>query len=376
MTVNMILGAGFSVNAGLPTVSDISQKFLQNPLEDFTLYFGSGEWKWTEWANEAEMNNGRIQPLGLEIGYLISFFVAKYMETAEDGVLNYEKFYQYVFDLRYNQTELFEEMLGTAQRLFLEKYKFQEVDFDQISDYEIFSCLYHLIEDLLWVRISYDDIEERYREYINFFKSTEELNIFTLNHDILLERIFEHEGLAYRDGFSTDNKVLLGYTKNRLFVFDNTFSGPINLIKLHGSIDTYQYAYTRDANRHKGYDYFKTLDFHDKQMASDVNEDGLVIQNTTPQIIPRFITGENKFEVMRTDTMYVELYKRFENVLPKGEKLIIIGYSYADKHINEVISRSLKENMLVININPSVEFPFRHDKVKNINPLTENLNLY
>ncbi|SFA38301.1 SIR2-like domain-containing protein [Pedobacter suwonensis] len=369
MATSMILGAGFSYNAGLPLVSGISEKFLRDPLEDQILFFGSGEWKWVDWANHADMQNGRIQHLGLEIGYFISYLIKEFQKSSGEEVINYEKFYQFVIDKRYTETEKFEQYLKDAELAFKKKYPISKAEFSELPDYEIFSCIYHLIEDLLWVRLSYDEISKRYSTYINFFKAKHhQLNIFTLNHDLLLERIFDHEKISYCDGFSTNGKILLGSRNQKLPVFSNSFYGPINVLKLHGSIDLYKYNYIRETNRYKGYDYFKTLDYRDKHYATDVDDSGKVVQNFTPQIVPQFITGASKMDIINSNNMYRELYERFSQELIKSEKLIIIGYSYQDDHINSVIEKSLKNFSQVININPGAKFPFEHQNIHNLLP--------
>lgn len=376
MKVSFLLGAGFSYNAGLPLVKDISDKFLRQPLYDHTLWFSSGESKWTDWANEAEQHNGKIHWRGLEIAFFLEFVIKHYLNVNGLAELNYEKFYFYLLSLKTEDRETYEDLLQSAEQQYAEVFKKDDADFLSIPDYEIFSCFYHLIEDLLWVRSDREELYAAYKPYSDFFMAEDvEINIFTLNHDLLLEMLLEHYDIDYSDGFSTDGSTLVDDNGSKLKVFNGDFQKRLNLLKLHGSIDFYQYRYVRKENGHKGADYFKTLDFHTKHTANDIDESGKVIQNFTPQIIPQFITGENKLEIIQNDKMYKLLYSYFEGYLKACDKLIIVGYSFGDAHINTVLESSLLNIKEILHIDPYAVFPFKHNGYKKINPLTDQIQL-
>ena len=376
MNICFLLGAGFSYNAGLPLVRDVSNKFLKRPLHEQTLFFGSGEWKWVDWANDAELHNGRIHPLGLEISMFIELMVDKYLADSGKEILNYEEFYHFLFTVRYETPERFDEFLTEAQIRYEETFQVADTVFTDIPDYEIFSCFYHLVDDLLWVRMNREELYSRYQVYTDFLAREDiQANIYTLNHDLLVETLLEHWGIDYDDGFSAENKRLVNDEGNGLPVFNGEFDQRIKLLKLHGSIDLYQYRYIRDDNRHKGYDYFKTLDFNAKHKANDLGENGQVIQNFTPQIIPRFITGQNKLEIIQEDKMYNQLYSLFEENLKHADRLVIVGYSFADEHINTVLKSALENISEVIHIDPYAVFPYEHKNYRRINPITENVVL-
>ena len=76
-------------------------------------------------------------------------------------------------------------------------------------------------------------------------------------------------GLSYNDGFTTNQKILKSEDDKPLNLFTNNFGDVVNIIKPHGSIDTYRYVIARE----KGsiveptgeYLYFKTNDYDEKQ---------------------------------------------------------------------------------------------------------------
>ncbi len=90
-------------------------------------------------------------------------------------------------------------------------------------------------------------------------------------------------------------------------------------------------------------------------------------------IVPKIVTGKNKKLNIERDKMFRVLYKNFVENISKLEKLIIVGYSFSDPHINEVIENFKFEIPEIISINP--ENNFHGDNVRHINPLIESVDL-
>jgi hypothetical protein len=134
------------------------------------------------------------------------------------------------------------------------------------------------------------------------------------------------------------------------------------------------YRYIEEKNRHKDYDYFKTMDYHTKHGAIDIDENGEIIQRWTPQITPQFIMGDNKFKIIENDKMYSAIYQQLQENLPSSDQLIIVGYSFQDEHINRVIQSSLKSINKTIHINPGLRFPYQHVNVVEINPFEQEIS--
>lgn len=374
MNVSLLLGAGFSYAAGLPGVAGVSEKFLQRPLADYTLNFNSGEWKWREWASEPDKHNGILPYQQEPVSMIIETMTRHFLADKKTEILNYEQFFQYMLDMAGQEKDHFKSIVIEAQHEYDAKNKYRDFNFNSVPNHEIFSCFYHLIDDLLWVRKSYEEIAQLYVPYLNYFSDeSHTFNIFTLNHDLLLEKIFYKTGLSYSDGFSAKSGHLVDDDKNPLPVFDGTFVDRISLLKLHGSIDTYKYRYIEKSNNHLGFDYFKTMDFYAKQGASHIDKNGEVLQNWTPEITPKFITGQNKQQLIAEDKMYSDLYGRLQQLLPTSDRLIVVGYSFRDDHINNVVEASLPSIKEIIHINPTLKFKFGHVNVTEINPLEQQV---
>ena len=82
-------------------------------------------------------------------------------------------------------------------------------------------------------------------------------------------------------------------------------------------------------------------------------ETGEKVQDFQPNTCPFFITGSNKADDIQSNAMLKRLYKQFENELKTSSDLLIIGFSFKDEHIKNVIMKNIKKyNPLVINVNP------------------------
>lgn len=374
MKVSFLLGAGFSFQAGLPLVPDIAAKFQRRPLYDHTLSFVSGEWKWRDWANFGDKANGQNTPRRIPISMLLEELIDQFIEETKPPFFNYETFFQFMYDMPHEESDRYEQIIQKVQAIYDEHFPFAPENLGDIPDNDILSAFYHLVDDMLYLRKPTDEIMEAYGPYIDYLSSDDiRFEVFTLNHDLLLEAIFHAAGITYNDGFSSENSNIHDDDDNRIPIFQNVFGEHRNLVKLHGSIDLYEYRYVRENNKHLGYDYFKTLDYHTKQVASDIDEDGNVRQNFTPFITPQFITGEKKKLLIENDKMYMALYQRFDKELAGSDRLIIVGYSFGDEHINKVLVSALSEIKEVIHIDPYLKFPFDHPNVRLINPLKEKI---
>jgi hypothetical protein len=375
MKICMILGAGFSVPAGMLTVDGISEKFTSPNIEDEILHCQSGEWQWSEMACAADKVNGTLSSQHIPTAYLLKELVRVYLSIEQSTVVNYEDFFQWVVDSTKNNPYQFKRLKKRVRKHLKAISKDSAHALDFIAESDIYSCILHLIGECLTTKKSNADLIKSYQTYIDLFQNEDnEIEIYTLNHDLLIEFFAQECKLTISNGFSTTRSTL-SQNSELIPIFDNTFAGKIRLIKLHGSIDQYKYGYTENSNRHKGYDYFKTLDYYDKQLAQDIDAHGNAIQKFTPNITPQFVTGRNKHNLIQKDKMYSELYKRFEANLPLAEKLIIVGYSFADEHINSIIKNSKDSIPEIININPNDKFPYKHHNIREINPTTDEIIL-
>lgn len=375
--IAFILGSGFSKPAGLSLAKEINDYFLRDNAEK-VLNFSSGEFMWDDFANETYKHNGRNGYDHLAYGILLNEFVNLYKLRTE-GFLNYEDFYQFVIDnvsddgiigkLKENSFTSFKKHFPHINENAYYKNYTNAIEHFQASEFR--SMINHLIGDLLFVRKPKDTIRELYDWITDFFSKYNSVDIITLNHDLLMEYLLTNViSKSYSDGFTKNQQILKSFEGESLNLFQNDFSDPINLIKLHGSIDTYRYAIANEkgsiVNPTGEYLYFKTHDYDEKQKPIRHNPDnGEIVQRFHWDIDPYFITGTRKKEIISKPGIFKSLFMQFRIRLMKCRSLLIIGYSFNDDHVNEVIKQALlrsRDLVIVINVNPAKNFPY---KIKN-----------
>lgn len=158
-------------------------------------------------------------------------------------------------------------------------------------------------------------------------------DIFTLNHDIVLEQFFELNKIDYNDGFQT-NRESINIWNPQLF----NKRDKVKLYKIHGSVN-WQY-YNQESwkdNRIKKF----PISLLDK---FDTISNALILIGT-----------QNKMSDYIKD-LYLELYYHFYQSLNNNNCLIIVGYGFNDRGINQKIYNWLyNPSNRVLIIDPNVE---------------------
>ncbi len=155
------------------------------------------------------------------------------------------------------------------------------------------------------------------------------IKIFTLNYDLLFEKTAEELGFLVNNGF-------IGF-QNRIFdpssfnldyhLLQNSGAKKINksfnLVKLHGSISWFE-----DENK-------PPYGLVERQIL--VNNDIKINDESVQIIYP--IQNKKKISL---DLPYSELFRYFVDEINKPKTtLIIIGYSFLDEHVNDIILNAL-----------------------------------
>lgn len=166
------------------------------------------------------------------------------------------------------------------------------------------------------------------------------LKLFTTNYDLLFEQAANECGFTIIDGFTfTFPRVFNGNNydydivirkNSRITAQENYASKVFHLYKLHGSLD-----WVKDDET----DQIKKCDF---------------INNKKPvMIFPSSIKYETSYE-----QPFFEMMSRFQTELRmENALLIIIGYSFGDKHINSMILEALELNqsLQLVIVDPFIE---------------------
>lgn len=161
----------------------------------------------------------------------------------------------------------------------------------------------------------------------------DKLEIITLNHDILVEKLLSNSGIEYCDGF--------GDQDGDLRFFEDLFPERvrISLIKLHGSINWYRTGDT-------GIVRPAAIASNDITRCKDSRGKLLI----SSQAIPSFLSGQSKvFQYNRG--IFADMQYRFQQALRENNLIVMSGYGWGDVPINFHLQYWLdkyKHNRLVL----------------------------
>jgi hypothetical protein len=369
--LTVILGAGFSATVGLPLGRDIKERFDRDQKGKL-LIISSSEWFWIDGKDDTFIHNGSIYSERIFYSYILNQLVKEYKKE-QGRFVDYEDFFQYLFSKFEQNDGWLENVYALAKKeLFLdfpiwstkEALEYHPYINDRPFKSKINGIMNHLIADLLNVKISDKQLVENYDYFLKYIMGFDEVSIFTLNHDLILERLFDLKGIKYTRGFTDENSEIY-FEDKQLEIFNDDFKNTnIKIYKLHGSLDYFQYC-----KSDKTLNYFTTLGYRTKHYAQTRNiETNEVISEFNTDVVPKFITGKNKSLIIKKDFMYSRLFDHFEQEIETTKNIFISGYSFGDIHINaELMKRS---DINIINQNPYTKYPFE-GFIRNIESLEE-----
>ncbi len=147
-------------------------------------------------------------------------------------------------------------------------------------------------------------------------KSADVSSISTVCHDTHLEEFLESEGVELVDGFSDSDRSVPHWTGG----FSSDVKTPF--LKLHGSVNWFRYT-DRSIRRVPPLCYPQRL----ADAESHYAEDGR----------PLLLIGTFNKMADYSSGVFLELHYRFRATLRESSKLVVCGYSFGDKGINEEI---------------------------------------
>jgi hypothetical protein len=197
-----------------------------------------------------------------------------------------------------------------------------------------------------------------------------EVNLFTTNIDVFPEKAIEDIGLEFNDGFNgrfRPSFSLSNFHKTRFkrsLHFDNISEIPVfNLLKLHGSLtwrllDDNSIVFSSDLAQ-----VAKAIQISfptDALVAIEKDTTAQTLQTAANDIelhesISSFISSyeeliivnptKDKFRHTILNYTYYELLRIFSNELEKDNTvLFVMGFSFADEHIREIVLRAANSN--------------------------------
>jgi len=190
-----------------------------------------------------------------------------------------------------------------------------------------------------------------------------QVNVFTTNIDIFMEKILEDMNFEYNDGFSGNINPTFqtsNFNKSMYKIsthFSNVSEIPtFNIIKLHGSLSW-------GVNKAKDKIVFSKLKSLSTIESSKSNNNKFQDEYNKLQIVN---PTKNKFQETVMDVTYYELLRIYSSALEKENTvLFVIGFSMDDEHIRTITKR-------VADSNPTLKiYIFCHAKGRTSEKCTE-----
>lgn len=243
-----------------------------------------------------------------------------------------------------------------------DKINFLETEWRSTESYQnqrTKKSLFENLEDKLTRRLSHWlKLGEESTLYLNpiieFLQETESssipLNFFTLNYDLVFEKYFNKDDVTLLNtGFS--NGVYSGFN------IDSNQNHRINYFKLHGSINWEK----DDAGLIRESFYYSNEPNSFSVRQSRENTEVIPIEQFVPDSIgnPHVIFGQGgKF--LSVDPFMSLLY-HFKELLNKREIFFVVGYSFFDPYINNMLLEGLSKEStkLMVVVNPQ----FHEEKI-------------
>jgi hypothetical protein len=302
----LLLGAGFSIAFGMPSTEKLTELLITSEESKFVRATWGDYYTEEQWLRDG-FNNIDMEAKAYH--NIIRFLYKKEqaIESKLDRNINFEDIYSLLYSLEHpsknacnrRYLEGFIEYLDKLNDEKKTKLKISWLERDLLNDLkegytkpcsEAMKMLQCIIAKELEKRSGIDSTLLKSKFWDHLFKS-EKINIFSLNHDLIIERILEQKSKDFQDGFEL---------KNGFQEFTDNFpdNNKIIFLKLHGSIDWFKVENS----------YVKNYQSNDRA----------------------FLTGtQNKYEEYLID-IYSDLKWHYKRLLKDTEKLIVIGYSFGD----------------------------------------------
>lgn len=345
--ISLLIGSGFSVPAGYPTTTEINKRLGCIHQSEICVHT----------SREAFFLNGQSDLNASWMGVKQRCFVQEFLEYYNSTILktgesfHYETFYDY-YITQYS-TDVISPELSSFLDDFRKRHKVKTDNHHLLMEFnDIFSqLLAQLLSKPLELVHQCSPYDPRYRNFLFLLEAiskNQSVHIHTLNHDLFFESLSYTDCIQghLADGFDDKgsniyvlNRDKYSHQMVRQRRFIDKYDSQFCLYKLHGSIDNYWCSFE------DGFDLVKLhygLSVHEihKEVIKDSK---LQYVHAGADVVPDFLSGTTyKIERYGKGQYYPTVLKHFETNLSDSNGLIILGYGFADRRINEFIEKYLK----------------------------------
>ncbi|MGJ3243267.1 MAG: SIR2 family protein [Opitutales bacterium] len=203
---------------------------------------------------------------------------------------------------------------------------------------EVENFIADVVTDMLCKPASQTDHLRLFREAASD-SQFQELNVFTLNHDCLLERYLRDNGVAVVDGFDPDNSLGIRIWNPVLFdcLSTHTKDPVVRLFKLHGSINWRRFRPREGQNEEPSGNPWREEYIgirSNRELASVKDAEGRIHEELDRAL---FLAGTFNKMFSYLNHVFLELHYRFHRALAEATRLVVSGYGFGDKGINNRI---------------------------------------
>ena len=339
MRLAFLLGSGASLRAGMPSTRQITNAVLTGTNVRKSTdghYFIDGETR----TNPAEMTD-------IEICRVLATFVHSYIEqfyeTRRTHPTNYE-------NIAYVLTQVAETISREIDNPAVEAFVHLLMACPEIEKTiqcrdlgEMAQEAANYVADIAW---SLCRIEPQTTDYLRFIleangERTDGTYVFTLNHDLVLERFLESQRVHFADGFG-EPKGNVRYWENSL---DPEAGSGVVVAKLHGSVNWFVF------DTHAGQE--PVIPVGDANHLLD-EQGRLLPVPVHPR--PALLLGTFNKMYSYTSGIFADLHCCFHRVLRDTSTLISVGYGFGDKGINtklvQWLNTSFRRRLVVVHPDP------------------------
>lgn len=263
-------------------------------------------------------------------------------EKVETLELVKREFYQ---SITLKQPQNLEELLGIlyASRHYLSSDSVKKDVLDICNE------LISIVEEVIFVKINIDINDSTYADaldlYKNFYlkvahrnKDLSRISIFTTNNDLFNEFALDNLNISYINGFNGGisrffNPAFFNYTYSKRMDTSIEKYEPIEnlvyLYKIHGSVNWYEDLSSANT-------FFK--------IKEETSVSNLVYSKDKNTLIYPTPTKQNK----SLGSPYTEMFREFQKkLLEPHTVLFVVGYSFSDEHVNNIIYQALATNTTI-----------------------------
>lgn len=357
---SILFGCGISIPAGLPSTWEITNEILCK-WNDWYKYDSQYRLKVNSGQREDYFENSQYSDYPRKIAFFLNLikeeinhyygFVAKI-----DAIQNYEEIYDFVYHIRKALSRDIDNPL-TNRIIQSLVHSIEPIHPRNQDQYEELRLLCD--ESIQYMKnVIYANLTKKHGciDYLRIIaelkKNIDIQNIFTLNHDKIMESFLRKESIEYYDGFNIEEVNGVRFWESDFL----TYKEKLQYLKLHGSIAWFNFRK----------DDVVSLNVYNIGIVEEWRSDdevGILINNQLYQVdkFPEFLTGMNDKYLEYNYGLYLELFYHFHRLLSETDILIVAGYGFGDNAINlRIIDWMENEKNKIEIITPNVELTIKN----------------